>query len=151
MDESLLGASGYPLVTYKRRVSSAKNDATTSTEKTAAESTTCAIEVAAAKQFAKHGYEGTALKGIARAAHVPKPVVYQHFDSKEALYLALLARHREQMPSFAAPAPESLPCDCTKRPVPRGSYQREMRFCAIWRSRSTRYGRSSRGSSTGGS
>jgi AcrR family transcriptional regulator len=45
---------------------------------------------AAAGCFAAAGYEGTAMDDIALAAGVTKPVVYDHFPSKEALYLALL-------------------------------------------------------------
>jgi AcrR family transcriptional regulator len=36
---------------------------------------------------------------------VTKPVLYQHFDSKRALYLALLERHREDLAGFAALVP----------------------------------------------
>lgn len=59
------------------------------------------IEAAAGRLFARQGYEATTLDEIARAAYVTKPMVYRHFSSKKALYLALLARHREQMPRFA--------------------------------------------------
>jgi AcrR family transcriptional regulator len=40
--------------------------------------------------FAKLGYHGASMNEIAEAAGVTKPVLYQHFDSKQALYLALL-------------------------------------------------------------
>jgi AcrR family transcriptional regulator len=55
---------------------------------------------AAGRLFARHGYAGTRLDDIAAAAHVTKPIVYRHFDSKKALYLALLNKHREDLPSF---------------------------------------------------
>ena len=42
---------------------------------------------------------------IAAAAGVTKPILYRHFETKEALYLALLARHRDDLPSFAAAMP----------------------------------------------
>jgi AcrR family transcriptional regulator len=58
------------------------------------------IEQAAARLFAERGYGGTTLDDIASRAHVTKPMVYRHFESKKALYLALLARHRDDMPSF---------------------------------------------------
>src|SRR4051812_4183711 len=54
----------------------------------------------AGRLFARDGYAGTRLEDIAAAAHVTKPVVYKHFDSKKALYLALLARHRDDLPIF---------------------------------------------------
>lgn len=36
------------------------------------------------------GYHGSSMNDIAEAAGVTKPVLYQHFDSKRELYLALL-------------------------------------------------------------
>jgi AcrR family transcriptional regulator len=58
------------------------------------------IEGAAARLFADRGYGGTTLDDIAADAHVTKPMVYRHFESKKALYLALLERHRDDMPRF---------------------------------------------------
>jgi AcrR family transcriptional regulator len=40
--------------------------------------------------FAKSGYHSTSMNDVAAAAGVTKPVLYQHFDSKRALYVALL-------------------------------------------------------------
>ena len=62
------------------------------------------IEAAAARLFAEHGYAATRLDDIAAAAQVTKPILYRHFASKKALYLALLVRHREQQLSLAPPA-----------------------------------------------
>jgi AcrR family transcriptional regulator len=64
------------------------------------------IEEAAGQLFGEHGYAGTRLEEIAAAANVTKPVLYRHFDSKKALYLALLAKHVEQLPRFVDPAVE---------------------------------------------
>jgi AcrR family transcriptional regulator len=61
------------------------------------------IETAAARLFAERGYAGTTLDEVASAAHVTKPMVYRHFESKKALYLALLERHRDDMPRFVEP------------------------------------------------
>src|SRR3954452_19838275 len=58
------------------------------------------IENAAARLFAARGYAGTTLHEVAAQAGVTKPRVYRHFRSKKDLYLALLARHRDDMPSF---------------------------------------------------
>lgn len=55
---------------------------------------------AAARLFAERGYDGTGTEEIARAAGVSKPVLYRHFDSKKALYLALLRRHSDDLPGF---------------------------------------------------
>ena len=41
--------------------------------------------------FARQGFHGTSMNDVAEAAGVTKPVLYQHFESKQALYLALLA------------------------------------------------------------
>lgn len=40
--------------------------------------------------FAEHGYASTTMDDIAEAAGVTKPLVYQHFESKRALYLELM-------------------------------------------------------------
>lgn len=40
--------------------------------------------------FADHGYPATTMDDIAESAGVTKPLVYQHFDSKRALYLELM-------------------------------------------------------------
>jgi AcrR family transcriptional regulator len=44
----------------------------------------------AVQVFAKSGYHGASMNDVADAAGVTKPVLYQHFDSKQDLYLALL-------------------------------------------------------------
>ena len=56
--------------------------------------------LAAGRLFAENGYVGTRMEDVAAAAHVTKPMVYRHFDSKKDLYLALLARHEEDLPTF---------------------------------------------------
>lgn len=66
---------------------------------------------AAAEAFGKHGYEGVSLDTIAGAAYVTKPVLYRHFPSKQALYLALLERHREDMPTFVSDLPAGAPLE----------------------------------------
>jgi AcrR family transcriptional regulator len=67
------------------------------------------IEDAAARLFAEHGYAATRLDEIAATANVTKPVLYRHFDSKKALYLALLAKHVQQLPRFVDPAVANAP------------------------------------------
>jgi len=57
---------------------------------------------AAAGLFGQHGYAGTRLDEVAAAAGVTKPIVYRHFESKKALYLALLAKHEQDLPTFVA-------------------------------------------------
>jgi AcrR family transcriptional regulator len=68
------------------------------------------IVEAAGRMFGHQGYDATRLDDIAAAAGVTKPILYRHFDSKRALYLALLERHRDDLGRFAAlfPAQGSL-------------------------------------------
>jgi len=63
------------------------------------------IMEAAGRLFGERGYDGTRLDDIAAAAGVTKPVLYRHFDSKKKLYLALLARHRDDLGSFTGVMP----------------------------------------------
>jgi AcrR family transcriptional regulator len=63
------------------------------------------IVEAAGRMFGEHGYEATRLDQIAAAAGVTKPILYRHFDSKRDLYLALLERHRADLPGFVAAMP----------------------------------------------
>lgn len=58
------------------------------------------IARAAGRLFAQRGYAGTRLDDVAMAAHVTKPMVYRHFASKKALYLALLEKHERDLPAF---------------------------------------------------
>jgi AcrR family transcriptional regulator len=67
-----------------------------------------AVLRAAATLFGERGYAGTRLDDVAAAAGVTKPIVYRHFESKKALYLALLARHEADMPTFVAGAGDEL-------------------------------------------
>jgi AcrR family transcriptional regulator len=52
---------------------------------------------AALALFAERGYEGTAMDEVARRAGVTKPVLYDHFPSKDALYAVLLRREAAAM------------------------------------------------------
>lgn len=46
--------------------------------------------------FLANGYERTSIEDIARAAGVTRPVVYEHYGSKEGIYLACARRARNQ-------------------------------------------------------
>ena len=65
----------------------------------------------AGRLFGERGYAHTSLDQIAAAAGVTKPILYRHFDSKKALYLALLERHRHDLPRFFERVPADLPFD----------------------------------------
>lgn len=44
----------------------------------------------ATRMFTEHGFQATSMDHIATAAGVTKPVLYQHFESKETLYIEVL-------------------------------------------------------------
>src|SRR5262245_41309358 len=44
----------------------------------------------ALEAFARQGFHDTSMNGVAEAAGVTKPVLYQHFGSKRELYVELL-------------------------------------------------------------
>lgn len=75
------------------------------------------ITRAAGRLFARHGYAATRLEDIAAAADVTKPIVYRHFDSKKALYLALLAKHEEDLPTFFVGLDRSSDLESTVRAI----------------------------------
>ena len=49
-----------------------------------------AILDAAASLFSEHGYDRVSMRQVAEAAGVSKANIYHHFQSKEALYLAIM-------------------------------------------------------------
>jgi AcrR family transcriptional regulator len=75
------------------------------------------IVEAAGRLFGERGYDATRLDDIAAAAGVTKPILYRHFDGKQALYLALLERHRDDLASFAAVIPDEGTPEQRLRPV----------------------------------
>jgi AcrR family transcriptional regulator len=64
------------------------------------------IEAAAAQLFAERGFAGARSEDIAARAGISKQLLYRHFPDKEALYLALLERHREDLGRFAGVLPD---------------------------------------------
>jgi AcrR family transcriptional regulator len=48
------------------------------------------ILAAAEQVFAERGFTRTSMEEVARVAGITKPVIYDHFDTKAALFLALL-------------------------------------------------------------
>lgn len=48
-----------------------------------------AIIAAAGEQMLKHGFRGTSMEAIARAARVAKPTLYAYFPDKDAVFAAL--------------------------------------------------------------
>ncbi|MCQ8896446.1 TetR/AcrR family transcriptional regulator [Limnobacter humi] len=50
--------------------------------------------------FIETGYQGTTMEDIAQAAGVTRPVIYNIFGSKDAIYLACLKRARELLDDY---------------------------------------------------
>jgi AcrR family transcriptional regulator len=71
-----------------------------------------AILAGAASAFADRGFAGTSMEEIAAASGITKLIVYRHFDSKEALYRAVLAqvqqRLSEELRAQLADGPEGI-------------------------------------------
>ena len=55
------------------------------------------ILAAALRVFARCGYSGTSMDVIATEAGLTKPTLYQYFDSKEALFTAMMLQKRDDM------------------------------------------------------
>lgn len=59
----------------------------------------------ATSKFGERGYHPTSMDDIAEAAGVTKPVLYQHFSSKEDLYISVIQQVgevlRERIDGFA--------------------------------------------------
>jgi AcrR family transcriptional regulator len=56
-----------------------------------------AILRAAAAAFAERGFAGTSMDEVAGAAGISRLIVYRHFDTKEALYAAVLQHVRDRL------------------------------------------------------
>ena len=59
--------------------------------------------------FGRAGYHGASMNDVAEAAGVTKPVLYQHFDSKRALFRALLEEVGNRLLSAIAKATADAP------------------------------------------
>ncbi len=47
--------------------------------------------------FAKHGFEATSVEDVAARAGVSKPIVYEHYGSKEGLYAAIVEHEMDDL------------------------------------------------------
>ena len=74
--------------------------------------------------FAHTGYHDTSMNDVAEAAGVTKPVLYQHFESKRDLYLALLDEVGAEMIRAITEATAS---------APDGKRKTELGFAAYFR------------------
>src|SRR5438552_1625053 len=55
------------------------------------------VLAAASRLFARKGYDGASMDDIAAAARVTKPVLYDHFESKQMLFAAVLESIRGEL------------------------------------------------------
>ena len=62
------------------------------------------IMTAAKKVFARNGFDATTIADVAKAAGLPFDVVYQYFDSKDALFQALIAAQEHALRTHVAVA-----------------------------------------------
>jgi len=71
----------------------------------------------AEQQFALRGYDGVSIEEIARLAGVSRPIVYDYFGDKEAVYLACLRRARAELEKMIleAAASATTPRDTLER------------------------------------
>jgi AcrR family transcriptional regulator len=56
-----------------------------------------AILEGAAKAFVKHGFNATSLDDIASSAGISRALLYRHFDSKQAIYTAIISDTLHQL------------------------------------------------------
>ena len=56
-----------------------------------------AILDAALRLFSENGFDGVSMRAVAREAGVSKSNIYHHFESKEALYLAIVKASAESL------------------------------------------------------
>ena len=67
---------------------------------------------AALKVFAEQGYSGTTMDAVASEAGLSKPTLYQYFDSKDALFQAMMLGKRDQMLTmFEHPSSQGMVAD----------------------------------------
>ena len=74
--------------------------------------------------FARNGFHSTSMNDVAEAAGVTKPVLYQHFNSKQDLYLALLEEAGNRLRNAVANAVST---------AANGKEQTELGFRAYFR------------------
>ncbi|MFW5473920.1 TetR/AcrR family transcriptional regulator [Knoellia sp. CPCC 206450] len=59
--------------------------------------------------FAEHGYQETTMELVAAKAGITKPVIYDHFGSKENLLVKVVARAREDLLTSTKEALDAIP------------------------------------------
>jgi AcrR family transcriptional regulator len=92
---------------------------------------------AAMNRFGASGYDAARLDDIAADAGVTKPILYRHFGSKQGLYLAVLARHREDLPGFLENLPPEADLESLARAILDGwlayAHENQQRWRMLFR------------------
>lgn len=65
----------------------------------------------AERLFIERGYAGFSIEDLCQAANVSRPIVYQHFGSKDGIYLACLRRIRDEFDDTLIDAASNAPTD----------------------------------------
>ena len=65
----------------------------------------------ATELFAKHGYEGLSMSGLAREAQISKALLYHYFPSKRRLFEAALEEGAEELRQRTEPEPGRPPAE----------------------------------------
>lgn len=62
----------------------------------------------AQRLFARNGFDSTSIEQLAKAAGITRPIVYEHFGSKEGIYLACIRRARSLLDEALAEAVDGI-------------------------------------------
>jgi AcrR family transcriptional regulator len=93
-----------------------------------------AIVEGATRAFAQAGFAATSMAGIAAAAGVTPLIVYRHFDSKNALYRAALARAAAHVTEELARTPDAGGVEGIRvRPLLAAARRDPAAFQLLWR------------------
>ncbi|NPV87147.1 MAG: TetR/AcrR family transcriptional regulator [Anaerolineae bacterium] len=68
----------------------------------------------AAQMFAERGYDGVSIREISAACGLSKAALYYHFEDKQALFMAILQEHLEELSNLLDEA-EALPGNARRR------------------------------------
>ena len=93
-----------------------------------------AILRGAAAAFVEKGYAATSMEEIAAAAGITKLIVYRHFESKEALYDAVLERVSDRVAEeFVAGLQDGRPGEVGVRALLTVAREDQAGFTLLWR------------------
>ena len=94
-----------------------------------------AILSAAAVAFGQGGFSATSMEDVAGAAGITRLIVYRHFESKEALYEAVLAQVRDRLArGFGAHRARGLTgSEAAVRALLEGAREDPAAFTLLWR------------------